>query len=40
LPPIILPSLLAYGINLIHFGVLVVIAVTIGQVTPPMAAAR
>ncbi len=37
--PIILPTLLAYHIDLIHFGVLMVIAVVIGQVTPPMAIA-
>lgn len=33
------PTLLAYNIDLIHFGVLMVIAVVIGQVTPPMAIA-
>ncbi|TDI55431.1 MAG: TRAP transporter large permease [Alphaproteobacteria bacterium] len=37
--PIILPTLLAFDIDLIHFGVLTVIAVVIGQVTPPMAIA-
>ena len=37
--PIILPTLLAYQIDLVHFGVLMVIAVVIGQVTPPMAIA-
>ena len=37
--PIILPTLLAYQIDLMHFGVLMVIAVVIGQVTPPMAIA-
>jgi TRAP-type C4-dicarboxylate transport system permease large subunit len=37
--PIILPTLLAYGIDPIHFGVLMVIAVVIGQVTPPVAIA-
>jgi tripartite ATP-independent transporter DctM subunit len=37
--PIILPTLLAYQIDLTHFGVLMVIAVIIGQVTPPMAIA-
>ena len=37
--PIILPTLIAYDINLVHFGVLMVIAVVIGQVTPPMAIA-
>ncbi len=39
LVPIILPTLLAYNIDLIHFGVLMVVAVVIGQVTPPMAIA-
>jgi tripartite ATP-independent transporter DctM subunit len=37
--PIILPTLLAFNIDLIHFGILMVIAVVIGQVTPPMAIA-
>lgn len=37
--PIILPTLLAFNIDLIHFGVLMVIAVVIGQVTPPLAIA-
>lgn len=37
--PIILPTLIAYNIDLVHFGVLMVIAVVIGQVTPPMAIA-
>ena len=37
--PIILPTLLAYGIDPIHFGVLMVVAVVIGQVTPPVAIA-
>ena len=39
LMPIILPTLLAYDVDLVHFGVLMVIAVVIGQVTPPMAIA-
>ena len=37
--PIILPTLMLYQIDLVHFGVLMVIAVVIGQVTPPMAIA-
>ena len=37
--PIILPTLITYNIDLVHFGVLMVIAVVIGQVTPPMAIA-
>ncbi|HEX2257752.1 MAG TPA: TRAP transporter large permease, partial [Afifellaceae bacterium] len=37
LVPIILPTLIAFNIDLVHFGVLMVIAVVIGQVTPPMA---
>lgn len=37
--PIILPTLLAFQVDLVHFGVLMVIAVVIGQVTPPMAIA-
>jgi tripartite ATP-independent transporter DctM subunit len=39
LVPIILPVLLLYQIDLTHFGVLMVIAVVIGQMTPPMAIA-
>jgi tripartite ATP-independent transporter DctM subunit len=39
LVPIILPTLLAYDIDLIHFGVLMVMAVVIGQLTPPLAIA-
>jgi len=37
--PIILPTLIAFQVDLVHFGVLMVIAVVIGQVTPPMAIA-
>ena len=37
--PIILPTLILFDIDLIHFGVLMVIAVVIGQVTPPVAIA-
>jgi TRAP-type C4-dicarboxylate transport system permease large subunit len=37
--PIILPTLLTFNIDLVHFGILIVIAVVIGQVTPPMAIA-
>jgi tripartite ATP-independent transporter DctM subunit len=39
LVPIILPTLLAFNIDLIHFGALMVMAVVIGQLTPPMAIA-
>ena len=39
LVPVILPALIAFDIDLIHFGVLMVIAVVIGQLTPPMAIA-
>ena len=39
LMPIILPTLIAFDVNLVHFGVLMVLAVVIGQVTPPMAIA-
>jgi tripartite ATP-independent transporter DctM subunit len=35
--PILLPVLLALGIDLVHFGVLIVVTVVIGQVTPPVA---
>ena len=37
--PIILPTLIAFNVDLVHFGILMVIAVVIGQVTPPMAIA-
>ncbi len=37
--PIIMPTLIAFDVDLVHFGVLMVIAVVIGQVTPPMAIA-
>jgi len=35
--PIILPTLLAFDVDLIHFGILMVMTVVIGQVTPPVA---
>jgi tripartite ATP-independent transporter DctM subunit len=35
--PVLLPSLIAFDIDLVHFGVLMVMAVVIGQVTPPVA---
>ena len=37
--PILLPSLLTLDIDLVHFGVLIVVTVVIGQVTPPVALA-
>jgi tripartite ATP-independent transporter DctM subunit len=37
LVPVLMPTLLAYDIDLIHFGVLMVMAVVIGQLTPPVA---
>ena len=37
--PIILPTLILYGIDTVHFGVLLVFAVVIGQLTPPLAIA-
>lgn len=39
LVPVILPALIAFDIDLIHFGVLMVMAVVIGQLTPPLAIA-
>lgn len=33
--PILMPTLQAYGINLIHFGVVMVVCLAIGLVTPP-----
>ena len=37
--PILLPTVLALEIDLVHFGVLMVVCVVIGQVTPPLAIA-
>ena len=37
--PVLLPTLAAFEVDMIHFGVLMVISVVIGQVTPPMAIA-
>jgi tripartite ATP-independent transporter DctM subunit len=37
--PILLPSLMALDIDLVHFGVLMVVTVVLGQVTPPVALA-
>jgi tripartite ATP-independent transporter DctM subunit len=37
--PVILPTLLVFNIDPIHFGVLMVMAVVIGQLTPPLAIA-
>jgi TRAP-type C4-dicarboxylate transport system permease large subunit len=37
--PILLPAVLALEIDLVHFGVLIVVCVVIGQVTPPLAIA-
>lgn len=39
LVPVILPTLIIYDIDLLHFGVLMVMAVVIGQLTPPLAIA-
>lgn len=39
LVPVILPTLMAFDIDLIHFGVIMVMAVVIGQLTPPLAIA-
>ncbi|POF30947.1 TRAP transporter large permease [Roseibium marinum] len=37
--PVLLPSLLMLDVDLVHFGVLIVVTVAIGQVTPPVALA-
>jgi len=37
LVPVLLPTLVAFDIDLLHFGTLMVMAVVIGQVTPPVA---
>lgn len=39
LVPVILPTLLIFEVDLLHFGVLMVMAVVIGQLTPPLAIA-
>ncbi|MEW9805053.1 TRAP transporter large permease [Mesorhizobium marinum] len=37
--PILLPTLVALNVDLLHFGVLIVVTVIIGQLTPPVALA-
>ncbi len=37
LTPIFLPTIMGLGINLIHFGLVVVIGLAIGMITPPVA---
>lgn len=37
--PVLMPSLLTLDVDLVHFGVLMVMTVAIGQVTPPVALA-
>lgn len=37
--PILLPALMAMDVDLLHFGVLIIVTVVIGQVTPPVALA-
>lgn len=39
LVPVILPTLIIYDVDLLHFGTLMVMAVVIGQLTPPLAIA-
>lgn len=39
LVPVILPTLIMHDVDLVHFGVLMVMAVVIGQLTPPLAIA-
>ncbi|MBA3520239.1 MAG: TRAP transporter large permease [Rhizobiales bacterium] len=39
LVPVILPLLTLYGIDLVHFGAIMVMCVVIGQLTPPLAIA-
>ena len=39
LVPVILPTLIVYQVDLLHFGTLMVMAVVIGQLTPPLAIA-
>ncbi|MBW3095843.1 TRAP transporter large permease [Pseudohoeflea coraliihabitans] len=37
--PVLLPTLLTLDIDLVHFGILMIVTVVIGQVTPPVALA-
>ena len=37
--PLLLPSLMMMDVDLLHFGVLIVVTVVIGQITPPVALA-
>ena len=37
--PILIPSVQAYGINLIHFGAMMLVNLCVGYLTPPMAGA-
>lgn len=37
--PVLLPSLMTLDVDLVHFGVLMIVTVAIGQVTPPVALA-
>jgi tripartite ATP-independent transporter DctM subunit len=37
--PILLPTLMALDVDLVHFGILMVVTVIIGQLTPPVALA-
>jgi tripartite ATP-independent transporter DctM subunit len=37
--PVLLPSLLFMDVDLVHFGILMVVTVVIGQITPPVALA-
>ncbi len=37
LTPIFLPTIMGLGVNLIHFGLIVVIGLAIGMITPPVA---
>lgn len=39
LVPVILPTLIVFDVDLLHFGTLMVMAVVIGQLTPPLAIA-
>jgi len=37
--PVLLPTLLTLDVDLVHFGMLMIVTVVIGQITPPVALA-
>jgi len=37
--PVLLPTLLTLDVDLVHFGMLMIVTVVLGQITPPVALA-